>query len=428
MSGAPVVIATNGYGMAVRPVDSGAPVLTVAENGFGMPIVISDLGAPFVVEGLEPSSYLGPVATRTNVLAGFNATNKQMSSRTAHRASVNITSLKLALPNWYIANGTFAETGSGADATITCSIEYPAGMFTQVTFTGSPTGTIPNGQTLLSDFVSVSIPKNAWFWVRYFWNCTAGIVYNGQAPASDAAAGDAMQYAASGLTDATMGGTITRQDGNIYTCAAILGMTTENTFALIGDSRTRGQADLTPDPAYYEHGILNRTVGKIHGYVGFGRVGIPLFAFVANSVRQRELAAYCSHIVGANGTNDAVTNNRSLADMQSNLTAFVNLFPGKPVDYTTLAPSSTGAWTLVDGSDQTPRSPNTTVINGFNDWLRTVPAGLRRVFDVSDVLSSSRNSGKWKADGTVGKWTADGLHESSYACAQVEASGVINPF
>lgn len=40
--------------MAVRPVDSGAPVLTVAENGFGMPIVISDLGVPFVVEGLEP--------------------------------------------------------------------------------------------------------------------------------------------------------------------------------------------------------------------------------------------------------------------------------------------------------------------------------------------------------------------------------------
>lgn len=56
MSGAPVVIATNGYGMAVRPVDSGSPVLTVAENGFGMPIVISDLGAPFVVEGLEPSN------------------------------------------------------------------------------------------------------------------------------------------------------------------------------------------------------------------------------------------------------------------------------------------------------------------------------------------------------------------------------------
>ena len=62
MSGAPVVIATNGYGMAVRPVDSGAPVLTVAENGFGMPIVISDLGAPFVVEGMEeftPASVFG---------------------------------------------------------------------------------------------------------------------------------------------------------------------------------------------------------------------------------------------------------------------------------------------------------------------------------------------------------------------------------
>ena len=50
MSGIPVVIAENGFGTPVRPVDSNAPVMTVAENGFGMPIVISDLGAPFVVE------------------------------------------------------------------------------------------------------------------------------------------------------------------------------------------------------------------------------------------------------------------------------------------------------------------------------------------------------------------------------------------
>lgn len=54
MPGVPVVVATNGLGTPVRPVDSGAPLLTVATNGFGVPIVISDLGAPFVVEGLFP--------------------------------------------------------------------------------------------------------------------------------------------------------------------------------------------------------------------------------------------------------------------------------------------------------------------------------------------------------------------------------------
>jgi lysophospholipase L1-like esterase len=51
MSGIPVVISENGFGLPVRQVDSGAPVMTVADNGFGMPIVLSDLGAPYVVQG-----------------------------------------------------------------------------------------------------------------------------------------------------------------------------------------------------------------------------------------------------------------------------------------------------------------------------------------------------------------------------------------
>lgn len=54
MSGFPVVIAENGLGLPVRPVEENAPVLTVAENGLGAPIVISDNGVPFIVEGYEP--------------------------------------------------------------------------------------------------------------------------------------------------------------------------------------------------------------------------------------------------------------------------------------------------------------------------------------------------------------------------------------
>lgn len=54
MAGFPVVIATNGQGFPVRPVDSDAPTMTIAANGWGAPIVLSDDGAPFIVEGLEP--------------------------------------------------------------------------------------------------------------------------------------------------------------------------------------------------------------------------------------------------------------------------------------------------------------------------------------------------------------------------------------
>lgn len=54
MPGPAVVIAANGLGAPVRPVEGNAPVLTIAGNGLGAPIVISDNGAPFVVEGYEP--------------------------------------------------------------------------------------------------------------------------------------------------------------------------------------------------------------------------------------------------------------------------------------------------------------------------------------------------------------------------------------
>ena len=52
--GIPVVIAENGIGIPVRPVEANAPVMTIANNGYGAPIVISDLGAPFIVDGYAP--------------------------------------------------------------------------------------------------------------------------------------------------------------------------------------------------------------------------------------------------------------------------------------------------------------------------------------------------------------------------------------
>lgn len=53
MSGIPVVISTNGYGLPVTPVEeNGAPAILVEENG--LPIVISESGTPMIIEGYVP--------------------------------------------------------------------------------------------------------------------------------------------------------------------------------------------------------------------------------------------------------------------------------------------------------------------------------------------------------------------------------------
>lgn len=53
MSGIPVIVVER-FGIPVKAVDAGAPVMTVSVNGFGIPIVLSERGAPFVVQGLVP--------------------------------------------------------------------------------------------------------------------------------------------------------------------------------------------------------------------------------------------------------------------------------------------------------------------------------------------------------------------------------------
>lgn len=53
MAGFPVVIAANGMGIPVIPVQQNAPLATVATNGLGTPIVlVEDSGHPLIIEGL----------------------------------------------------------------------------------------------------------------------------------------------------------------------------------------------------------------------------------------------------------------------------------------------------------------------------------------------------------------------------------------
>jgi len=111
---------------------------------------------------------------------------------------------------------------------------------------------------------------------------------------------------------------------------------------------------------------------------------------------------------------------------------------------TTITPSTTSTDSFATLANQTAALSFSTAGNGtreqLNDWLRDggpirdgvaaaigAPDAIRSshnahplsgVLEMADTVESSRNSGKWKVDGTALKWTGDGIHPSNYAYVQ----------
>jgi hypothetical protein len=222
-----------------------------------------------VLLGGGARQYTGLVATRGRVATNFNGTNKQIMSRTFHVARDTLSSIRLVLGNWYALSNTspVTEAGSGAAATFTASIEYPSGTFTQVLFSGSATGNVSDGATLVSDATAVNIPIGATFWVRNFFQSTGGILFTNVM--FSGATTDAAAYNTSGVTDQTMSGTITnRTSGIANPPIAVIGLTRKKSYLLISDSRGYGVGD-TPD-ATGDTGFLARPIGPNYAYINAG--------------------------------------------------------------------------------------------------------------------------------------------------------------
>ena len=162
--------------------------------------------------------------------------NHQIMMRSAHIATEDLTTIRIVFSNFYNAlkfgGGPTSDTGRGAASTITASVEYPSGTFTQVKFDGSASGLIPNASVLFSDYLTVKIPSGATFWVRLFTNNPAGIIFN---PWQNTFLGEAIDVAASGLTDQTMGGTIRNKIGWSTPPLAIVGMTKNASVIIVGE-------------------------------------------------------------------------------------------------------------------------------------------------------------------------------------------------
>jgi hypothetical protein len=205
-----------------------------------------DFAARALALAARPAPYAGLVATRLNIPSLANASYRQLNFRRWHIARDDVGRLRIAFPNWY-ANNSVLEAGSGGTAVFRAAIERLDGSITPFTWTGAVDSPVvaDGGQTSLSDPLTLSTPlrRGEWFAIRGNAQFSAAVLLNSLNESTVGAAGDGVEFAASGLTDKTLSGTIsTAQLSTSFGPCLIVAETRRPSIALIGDSRVKGGA------------------------------------------------------------------------------------------------------------------------------------------------------------------------------------------
>lgn len=378
--------------------------------GYRNPITDADENLP----GLRQS--LRNVATRCQIPNTRNASNFQTMTRSAHWARDNITSLKLLYGNW-AAFYDVGETSYGVNSTFAASIEYPAGVMTQVRFGGGSTATVAALGEVISDFTNVRIPKGAQFWVRTWASCAGGIHYS--VANASTAHGEAFEFGAT-TADKTMSGTLTDTGSGMFVPFAILGMSDVPSLWLAGDSRLRGQGDAFTGSKFNDVGQLARAFGPQLPYINAGiPTEAPHLAAVGSSRRVSLAKRFCTHVISNYGINGVNFYSRTAAQTLTDLQALWALFDPLPVYQCTLPPVSTSTDSWATTVNQTTAASNANRVTLNNSIRQSV--GVSGVFELADVVESARDSGLWKAPG----YTADGLHETQLAYISYSNSGAL---
>jgi hypothetical protein len=392
--------------------------VTTASNG-NAPDATNTSNAISMVDPL--SIPFRTVSTRTRVNDSLGTSNKQIKSRTAHFARDAITSLKIKIANWYV-NTSSVETGTGGTLDVYASVEYPAGTYTRITWAAATHLVIANLATGLSDdtVLGVAIPAGSQYWINIFGTGSVGIPYNFQC---DTGLGEQVTYAASGLTDQTMGTWTGTTNELTLRPSAILSRSTKRSVGIIGNSRDLGQTSTTGQAydANSDPGEIQRSIGPQAGYVNVSRGGDTLNGMLAGFTRRLALLAECTDIVINAGAADA-RGGRTLAQIQASCASMLALFDSAQRKYLTNnvpVTASTDSWATTTNQTPFDGAPAEAVRVSVNDWVRTTPAGWDGYFELADPVETSRNSGLWKVDGTAQKYTFDGIHQTTFGYATI---------
>jgi lysophospholipase L1-like esterase len=381
----------------------------------------------------RPKPYTGLIATRINIPSLINASFKQMNFRRWHIARDSVTRLQIALPNW-AANNAAGEIGTGGTAQFTAAIERLDGSIERFAWGGESQSPVvaDGGQTPLTDTLTLTPPLKygEWFAIRGYGVFSNAVPLCSLSTSAVAAAGDAVEYLASGLTDKSLGGTIGTNAAITFGPCLIVGETRRPSVALFGDSRVKGGSSSpgtdTADGSG-DLGELARSIGPALAYMNMGSSSETLEGFLANGSRRLANAAFCSHVLCNYGINDLSTLNRTSTQVLASIAALAALpaLNGKQVVWATITPraTSTDSWATLANQTAHAKEADRVAINEALRARRV--AGLADVFDVSLAVESVINSGRFAIENGGQAITGDGLHLNALGNQRILRSAVI---
>lgn len=351
-----------------------------------------------------------------------NGTDTGQNSRIScfNESGTGITALKVGFSNFY-ATATNEQAGANP-ITVRAAVEYPAGTYTSLLFSGVRDTVIAAGNLTVSDAVSVTIPDDAQYWIRTYVTVTAGQTWprgyvisgtRGEASDTGTATSDLTTSGTPAGSGAAYGPVLVKATGFARYPSKIA-------LASIGDSILMGAGDGNFD-ARGNTGWNGRASFNRVPHVNIAITGTTASDNIpANFTRRLEILrnAGITHVLCDWGNND-LAGGRTVSEIQADLLAIWNSFhnEGFKVIHATFLPrsSSTDNWTTL---------ANQTVSNsGFtggassrraqlNNWIRTLPAPLFDYVETADAVESARDSGLWKINGAWANpsYTNDGIH------------------
>lgn len=346
---------------------------------------------------LNSGTHLGVVSEGNMFPATSIAQQAIMSRWPQYMKATASGKLAFVFPNVYM-NGSLVETGGGANLVCTGSLEYPVGVFQQMTTNnGASTSiTVASGAVGVSDFFANPPPNGAGYFTRVY--CTtsgAGVTPVKAMQGSPPGAGSSY----SSPTDQTLSGTVLNaypytgspQTTQYFYAPIVIGQTNARQFCLWGDSRSSGQND-DFDGQVVEGGMPERSIGAIAPTLNLAVGGDRQSYFNASHSTRLALGlAYCTDHFNAYGIND-LGSGQTAAQLEASFATFLGYFPAtSKVSIATMPPYTTASNAAITSVTYSGLIETVTLTNTGSNFAPTTYLFVGELVTLAGATPTSEN-------------------------------------